>query len=121
MLCLAAVSAIFVYRFVADKRGLGARLQNLCLFNAVASIMVGYYSAVLFQAFYNIPKYGEFRIDSKTGATFYAPEMPLHRMSFLGRPHAKNTDFGKPKLLDVVSVKERLPETKISGQGLFMR
>ena len=71
MLCLAAVSAIFVYRFVADKRGLGARLQNLCLFNAVASIMVGYYSAVLFQAFYNIPKYGEFRIDSKTGATFY--------------------------------------------------
>ena len=46
MLCLAAVSAIFVYRFVADKRGLGARLQNLCLFNAVASIMVGYYCAV---------------------------------------------------------------------------
>lgn len=71
MLCIAAVSAIFVYRFVADRRGLGARLQNLCLFDAVGSILIGYYSAVLFQAVYNIPKYGEFRIDSKTGATFY--------------------------------------------------
>jgi len=71
MLCLAAVSAIIVYRIMADNRGLGARLQNLCLFNAVASIMVGYYSAVLFQAFYNIPKYGEFRLNAQTGATFY--------------------------------------------------
>ena len=71
MLCIAAVSAIFVYRFLADKRGLGAKIQNLCLFNAVASIVAGYYSAVLFQAFYNIPKYGEFRLNSSTGATFY--------------------------------------------------
>lgn len=71
MLCVAAVSAILVYRFAADRRGIGAKLQNLCLFDAVASIMVGYYSAVLFQAVYNIPKYGEFRLDSKTGATFY--------------------------------------------------
>ena len=71
MLCVAAIGAIFVFRFLADKRALSANLQNLCLFNAVASIMVGYYSAVLFQAVYNIPKYGEFRIDSRTGATFY--------------------------------------------------
>lgn len=71
MLCVAAVAAIFTYRFLADKRGLGAKLQNLCLFGAVAAILVGYYSAVLFQAFYNIPKYGELRINSSTGATFY--------------------------------------------------
>ena len=71
MLCVAAISAILVYRFIADRRDVGARLQNLCLFNAVASIMVGYYSAVLFQAVYNIPKYGEFRLNSQTGATFY--------------------------------------------------
>ncbi len=71
MLCLAAISAIVVFRIVADKRKIGARLQNLCLFNAVAAIIAGYYSAVLFQAFYNIPKYGEFRLDSQTGATFY--------------------------------------------------
>ena len=71
MLCVAAVSAILVYRFIADRRDVAASLQNLCLFNAVASIMVGYYSAVLFQAIYNIPKYGEFRLNSQTGATFY--------------------------------------------------
>ena len=70
MLCIASVSAIFTYRVLADKRGLGARLQNLCLFGAVAAILVGYYSAVLFQAIYNIPKYG-FQITSSTGATFY--------------------------------------------------
>ena len=71
MLCCAAVSAIVVYRLVADRLKMGAKLQNFCLFNAVASIIVGYYSAVLFQALYNIPKYGEFRLDSSTGATFY--------------------------------------------------
>ena len=71
MLCIAAISAILVYRFIADRRGVCADLQNLCLFNAVASILVGYYSAVFFQALYNIPKYGEFRLNSQTGATFY--------------------------------------------------
>lgn len=71
MLCVAAVSAILVYRQLADKKGIGASLQNLCLFDAVATIMVGYFSAVLFQAIYNIPEYGEFRIDANTGATFY--------------------------------------------------
>ena len=71
MLCLAAVSAIATFRILADKRGLGAKIQNLCLFNAVGAIIVGYYSAVLFQAFYNIPKYGGFRLNSSTGATFY--------------------------------------------------
>lgn len=68
MICLAAVSAIVVYRFLADKLKIRAKLQNLCMINAVASIMVGYYSAVLFQAFYNIKKYDGFKID---GATFY--------------------------------------------------
>ena len=71
MLCCAAISAIVVFRVAADKLGLGARLQNLCIFNAVGAIMIGYYSAVLFQAFYNIPKYDGLRIDTQTGATFY--------------------------------------------------
>lgn len=71
MLCVAAISAIFVYRHLADKLNIGYKLQNLCLFTAVGAIVVGYFSAVLFQAFYNIKKIGEFRIDSSTGATFY--------------------------------------------------
>ncbi len=71
MLCLGSIAAIVIYRICADKREIGARLQNLCLFNAVISIVLGYYSAVLFQAFYNIPKNGGFVVNSSTGATFY--------------------------------------------------
>lgn len=71
MLCVAAFSAMFVYRILADKLNMGAELQNLCLFGAVAAILVGYCSAVLFQAVYNIPQNGGFVIDSSTGATFY--------------------------------------------------
>lgn len=71
MLCVAAVSAIVTYRLLADRRGLRAKLQNLCLFDAVASIVGGYYFAVLFQAVYNIEKNGGFKLDASTGATFY--------------------------------------------------
>lgn len=71
MLCVAAVSAMIVYRILADKLELSAELQNLCLFGAVAAILVGYGSAVLFQGIYNIPKNGGFVINSSTGATFY--------------------------------------------------
>ena len=71
MICLAAMGAIFVFRFFADKLKVRAKLQNLCMINAVVSIMVGYYSAVLFQALYNIKKLGKFIIDANTGATFY--------------------------------------------------
>ncbi len=70
-LCLAAVSAIVVARLIFDKMAYKARLQNFCIFNAVASIVVGYFSAVLFQGVYNIPKYGRFVINNQTGATFY--------------------------------------------------
>ena len=71
MLCIAAISAILVYRILADKLNLNARLQNLCLFGAVAAILVGYYSAVFFQGIYNIPKNGGFVLNASTGATFY--------------------------------------------------
>ena len=70
-LCIAAISAIVVARILFDVMKYKAKLQNFCIYNAVASIMVGYFSAVLFQAFYNIPKYGKFQINNQTGATFY--------------------------------------------------
>ena len=47
------------------------RLQNFCVFTAAASMFVGYFSAVLFQALYNIKERGGFVIDASTGATFY--------------------------------------------------
>ena len=71
MLAVAAVSAIAIFRLLADNRRVTGKLQNICLFGAVAAIGLGYYSAVLFQALYNIPKNGGFVINSSTGATFY--------------------------------------------------
>ncbi len=70
-ICLAAVCGIIMARVLFDKMKYKAKLQNLCIFNAVASIVVGYFSAVVFQAIYNIPKNGGFKIDGDTGATFY--------------------------------------------------
>lgn len=70
-LSVGAVAAIISFRLLADKIGLCAEVQNLCIFDAVASIVVGYGSAVLFQAFYNIRERGRFEITSDTGATFY--------------------------------------------------
>jgi len=70
-ICIAAIAAIVSFRILADRRGLGAELQNLCLFIGAASIIVGYLSAVLFQAFYNIETVGKFEITATTGATFY--------------------------------------------------
>lgn len=70
-LALAIVSALIIFRIFADKAKICAKLQNLCIMTAAVSIIFGYFSAVFFQALYNIEKYGEFRIDSQTGATFY--------------------------------------------------
>ncbi len=70
-MCLAVMAAIIVYRIIADRINIGVKLQNLCIFTAVGAIICGYFSAVLFQAFYNIKKNGGFVINAQTGATFY--------------------------------------------------
>ena len=71
LLGIAIISAILVFRICADRFKFKARFQNFCLFAALAAIGVGYFSAVLFQAFYDIEKNGGFKINSDTGATFY--------------------------------------------------
>ena len=70
-LCLAIVSALVIFRVMADKLKIKAQLQNFCLYIAVAAIFFGYLSAVFFQALYNIKKNGGFVINTATGATFY--------------------------------------------------
>ncbi len=70
-LCVAVIAAMVIYRVIADKLKIGAKLQNLCIYTAVAAVIFGYFSAVLFQALYDIKKNGGFVIDSQTGATFY--------------------------------------------------
>ena len=70
-LCLAILSALLIFRLLADKMKISAKLQNHCLYIAVASIFFGYLSAVFFQALYNIKPLGKFVINKYTGATFY--------------------------------------------------
>ena len=70
-LCLGIVGAIVVFRVYSDRLKMNWRVQNLCILTAFASIIVGYFSAVVFQAFYDIESRGAFIIDGSTGATFY--------------------------------------------------
>ncbi len=63
--------ALIYFRFWADRMRFGAKLQNLCVIAALAAMIGGYGSAVLFQAIYNYLESGVFAINSQTGATFY--------------------------------------------------
>ncbi len=65
------VLCMVLVRLQADWRGFPAKLQNLILLDAVVSVVLGYGSAVLFQAFYNFMQDGRFEIVNNTGSTFY--------------------------------------------------
>ena len=65
------IGVMIVFRFFGDRYKFSARLQNLVLFNTLAAITGGYFSAVLFQAFYDFMATGEFVLNQNTGATFY--------------------------------------------------
>lgn len=71
MLCVGIFACILSFSKLADRAGLSMRLQRLCYVAAVFSITLGYGSAVLFQALYNIKENGGFVINSDTGSTFY--------------------------------------------------
>lgn len=70
-LCIGIIGAILVFRLYSDRIKMNWRVQNFCILVAFVSIVVGYLSAVLFQAFYDIESRGAFIIDESTGATFY--------------------------------------------------
>lgn len=68
---LGAAACLVVFRLLADRLRLSARLTNLTLAAGVTGMAAGLGSAVLFQAFYDyLAGYGFF-IDEYTGATFY--------------------------------------------------
>lgn len=68
---LGAMLAILLFRLLADRICLSARLTNLCLGAGFVGIALGFGSAILFQAFYNGLAGGGFTLDSTTGSTFY--------------------------------------------------
>ena len=68
---LGVIGIMATFRYFADKKGWSARFQNFILADIVITLICGYLSAVLFQAFYNYLDDGIFKIDKTTGATFY--------------------------------------------------
>ena len=70
-LCVGIIGAIVVFRLFSDRIKMNWRVQNFCILVAFVSIVIGYLSAVFFQALYDIESRGGFIIDSSTGATFY--------------------------------------------------
>ena len=70
-MALGFVAAIVLFRFLADRAKLSAKVQNLCLVAGVASMVGGFLCAVLFQGIYNAIASGRFSLSQETGSTFY--------------------------------------------------
>jgi phosphatidylglycerol:prolipoprotein diacylglycerol transferase len=70
-LCAGIIACFFIFGTLADKQGVRRRIQSFALICGVAAVTLGYGSAVLFQALYNIKSLGKFVINENTGATFY--------------------------------------------------
>ncbi len=70
-LCLGIIACFFVFGALADRHKIKRRTQSFAMLCGVAAIVLGYGSAVLFQALYNIKTVGSFDISESTGATFY--------------------------------------------------
>ncbi|MBQ4091294.1 MAG: prolipoprotein diacylglyceryl transferase [Clostridia bacterium] len=70
-LCIAVGACFYIFSVYADKLKIAAKNQTFTVICGIFAVVLGYGSAVLFQAFYNIKTRGEFIIDASTGATFY--------------------------------------------------
>lgn len=71
LICVGIIVCFATFGYLADKRGIRAKVQNFALICGVAAIGAGLGSAVLFQALYNIKTVGKFEIARNTGMTFY--------------------------------------------------
>ena len=71
LMLLGVIACLVCIRVLSDHRKMSATWQNLVLFTAVFAVILGYGSAVLFQAFYNFMESGTFEVVNNTGATFY--------------------------------------------------
>lgn len=71
MISIGIIACFLAFGHLADRLKLKGRFQNMILLTGVASIAVGFVSAILFQALYNIDRDGGFEIVKNTGATFY--------------------------------------------------
>ena len=71
MIGLGFFLCLLYFRRHADRLKLSAKCQNICILGAVAGVVGGGGSAILFQAFYNFLESGKFEVVKETGATFF--------------------------------------------------
>lgn len=71
LICVGVALCFFSFSYLADKRKMKAKLQNFAMMCGVAAIGLGFLSAMLFQALYNIASRGRFELTTNTGMTFY--------------------------------------------------
>ncbi len=71
LLCVGIVACFLLFGFLADRHKMKNSIQRFALICGVGATILGYGSAVLFQALYNIGSLGKFVINKDTGATFY--------------------------------------------------
>ena len=70
LVALAVLAALFVLRILSTKYGVSIKLYNFTLLCGTLSIILGFLSATLFQALYNIKELGRFELGNSTGMTF---------------------------------------------------
>lgn len=68
---IGVIGCFVLIRIMQDKREFDAKFQNFVILTTLVTVLGGYGTAVLAQAFYNIKKEGKFVLNSGTGATFY--------------------------------------------------
>lgn len=71
LLCAGIVGGFLIFSLLADYHKIRIKVQRFAIICGALAVVLGYGSAVLFQALYNIKSRGEFIIDGSTGATFY--------------------------------------------------
>ena len=69
LITVGLIACMILIRVLSDKRGLSAKWQNFVLVTMVFTVVIGYGSAVVFQALYNMERDGGFHITKSTGQT----------------------------------------------------
>ena len=65
------IGCFVLIRIMQDRMNFEAKFQNFVILTTLVTVLGGYGTAVVAQAFYNIKKEGKFVLNSGTGATFY--------------------------------------------------
>lgn len=65
------IAVLLLADHMTVQRGFSVALQKVVIINGTLSVVLGYGSAVLFQAYYNYEAKGVFEITASTGATFF--------------------------------------------------